>query len=146
MFRQCHQRYLVSIPAYLCIQITFMDLETHSDNQRVIVGCCEHDSLLTLAFHDSSLIQHAAPFVQLFPRLCDRGAFAGRISTKCLVLSLRFSPVRAAALFMTTTLAAVLSGIIWGILVHSLELGLSIFAAILGVMSVLQGCVLWLRG
>lgn len=127
----------------ITIQISWLDLEASPHSSRVFVQQPEFDSLLTSACLDAHLLSSSKPFAQLYPQLCS---FSGRTAaSKALVLSLRLSPSKAAALLLVITAAAMLIGLAWGIRLHNLEAGLSVSASILGVISVLQGCVLWLR-
>ena len=59
-----------------------------------------------------------------------------------LVLSLRFSRAKAAAIMAAAMVLALIIGIAISIASRSLNNGLSIFASILGVATIIQGCTL----
>ena len=125
-------------------QVTLLDLESNS-KPRVFVGRCDNDPILSSALHYRSSIQYAIPFTYLCPSLFVPISYNGSATLRCLVMYLRFNPVRAIYLFMIMIMVALSGGVGLSILTHSVATGVSVFAAALALMAVIQGFFAWLQ-
>lgn len=123
-------------------QIIVIDAESGPRREsRVFVPRTMCDELLTAAFEDPSILSASTTLTQLYPGLVfwpERHP-----PTHAIVLSLRFSGAKAVKAITSTVLASAVLGTVFGVGLHSLEVGLNIFASFTGMMAVLQGCMMW---
>lgn len=108
---------------------------------RVFIKAAACDELLTAALEDRSILSASITLTALYSGLIDWPHRSP--ATHAIRLSLRFSCAKAVRTIASTMLASAVLGTGVGTLVHSLEVGLNIFASFTGVMTVVQGCMMW---
>ena len=125
-------------------QVVYIDSEAASTQPRVFVRSAVFEPLLSAALGNPSVLIDAAPFTHLFPYLVHTTSspFSRQPRKMILVLSLRFSRAKAAAMLGITMTVALIASISASIALHSMEHGLGIFASVLGVTTILQGCMI----